>query len=135
MIMKKILLSLLLTAFSATTWAGDYDYLVVELSSGEKASFESAGLALTYSETELTVTPASGEVSKFTLTDLSKMYFSNTPTGVEKVQAVNDGPVKVYTVDGAYVGEFESLTIAKENLLKGTYVVNSQSNNLKISIP
>ena len=117
-----------------TTWADEYDRLFVELSSGEKVSFECTGLTLTYSETAMTVTPASGTASTFTLTDLSKMYFGNIPTGVEKVQTATDGPVKIYAADGAYVGEFESLETAKANLLKGTYIVKTKSDNLKISI-
>lgn len=133
--MKKILSSFILSIFSATIWAGNYDFLVVELSSGKQVSFASAGLTLTYSETAMTVTPASGNASTFTLTDLSKMYFSSASTGIEKIHAVNDGPVKIFSVDGVQAGTFESLEAARKRLAKGTYVVKSQSGNIKISIP
>lgn len=136
--MKKVLYSLILTMSSMMTWAEEYNSLVVELSSGEKVPFVSSGLTLTYSDTELTVTQANGIFSKFSLNDLNKMYFSiedlPVATGVEKVSAVEEGKVKVFTTDGALAGEFDSLSAAKKELPKGSYVVNSKTKNYKITI-
>ena len=78
-----MLLTMLVGALTAQ--AEDYTYLTFETTDGAKASVSVASdVTLTISGTTLTVGSQS-----FTLTNLSKMYFSNT----------DDAPWRVYRED------------------------------------
>ena len=86
--MKKILMLLTMLVGALTAQAEDYTYLTFETTDGAKASVSVASdVTLTISGTTLTVGSQS-----FTLTNLSKMYFSNTDettTGISEKLRVN----------------------------------------------
>lgn len=73
-----------------TANALDYPYLTFELTDGSKASVSvTSDATLTFSGTTLTIGSES-----FTLTNLSKMYFSasdETATGITSLQTADDG--------------------------------------------
>lgn len=123
---------LLLAALS--TQAADYKSLVFETASGTTA-VDLSSLVLTVENGTL-VAKNSATSQTFTLTDLSKMYFSNEEsTGISSVEASDaDAAVEVIDIAGREVGSFASLAEAKSTLRQGIYVVRQGSRTFKIVV-
>jgi len=132
--MKRTILSFCLAAAFVSVAADDYDYLVFQTSDGSEQAVSVSNLKLTFANGALTATNSDGSQT-FTLTDLSKMYFSDSATGISAVTA-NDGDesVEVYSVAGVRMGSFSFLSDAKSQLRQGVYVIKSNGKNLKISV-
>ena len=132
--MKKILLLVLLMIGTCASYADDYTYpyLVFETAGGAKTSVAISEGTITIADGQLTI---GGHT--FALSDLSKMYFSTTTTGIAEV-AVDDnlndnGCVDVYDLNGRKVlseGDSESLS----SLPKGIYIVKSGRKTYKVAI-
>ena len=71
--MKKLFLFLVVMTGTLAAYADEYPYLTFETTDGTKVSVTASSLTISISETTLT---AGGK--SFTLSDLSKMYFSTT---------------------------------------------------------
>lgn len=108
-----------------TAQAGDYTYLTFETTDGAKASVSVEGLTLSISGTTLTA----GEQS-FTLTNLSKMYFSTTDettTGIEEItNATLDEATDIYDLQGHKV--------SKEQMHRGVYIVKTKQGTYKMVV-
>lgn len=124
--MKKTILLTLLSIFSSLTMrAVDYPHLTFELTDGTKASVSvSSDVAITFSGTTLTIGSES-----FTLTNLSKMYFSTTSetTGISEVQAISDDEIEaIYDLRGHKV--------SKEQMRRGVYIVKTKNGTSKVTV-
>jgi len=124
--MKKTILLTLLCIFSSLTMrAVDHPYLTFELTDGTKASVSvSSDVAITFSGTTLTIGSES-----FTLTNLSKMYFSTTSetTGISEVQAISDDEIEaIYDLRGHKV--------SKEQMRRGVYIVKTKNGTSKVTV-
>ena len=123
--MKKILLLLTILVGTLTAQAEDYTYLTFETTDGAKASVSVASdVTLTISGTTLTVGSQS-----FTLTNLSKMYFSNTDetTGIEEItSATLDEATDIYDLQGHKV--------SKDQMRRGVYIVKTNSRTYKMVV-
>jgi ethanolamine utilization protein EutA (predicted chaperonin) len=123
--MKKILLLLTMLVGMLTVQAEDYTYLTFETTDGAKASVSVASdVTLTISGTTLTVGSQS-----FTLTNLSKMYFSNTDetTGIEEItSATLDEATDIYDLQGHKV--------SKDQMRRGVYIVKTNSRTYKMVV-
>ena len=125
--MKKILMLLTMLVGTVTAQAEDYTYLTFETTDGAKASVSVEGLTLSISGTTLTVGSQS-----FTLTNLSKMYFSNTDettTGISEELRVNSeefATATFYDLSGKMVD--------KSQLSKGVYIVKTNSRTYKMVV-
>jgi hypothetical protein len=82
--------------------------------------------------TSLVVTNGDG-TQTFTLSDLSKMYFSQT-AGINDIRDDNGQAVEVFHLSGQRVGSFIDLRSARQQLEKGIYIVKSNGQTSKISI-
>ena len=122
--MKKIFLFLALVIGTLTAQADDYTYLTFETTDGAKFSVGASSLTITISGTTLTAGSQS-----FTLSNLSKMYFSTSDetTGIKTItaQELSDA-TEVYDLNGRKV--------QKEQLRKGVYVIKTKSGNHKIAV-
>lgn len=100
--MKKTFFLLTMMGGMLTAEAADYPYLTFEKADGSKTSVSTESLTINISGTTLTAGNAS-----FNLTDLSKMYFSESDvTAVEAVQedaSWNDASCKYYDLQGREV--------------------------------
>ena len=129
--MKKILLFVLLMIGTYASYADDYTYpyLVFETADGTKTSVV---------VTEMTITIADGQLSvggqTFSLSDLSKMYFSTTTTGIANVNVDDNSFVDVYDLNGRKVLSNSQLSILNSQLPKGIYIVKSGSKTYKIAV-
>ena len=120
--MKKFFLFLTILVGTLTAQAEDYTYLTFETTDGAKASVAVADLTLTISGTTLTAGTQS-----FTLSNLSKMYFSNTDetTGIETItSATLDEDTDIYDLQGHKV--------TKAQMQKGVYIVKTKNRTYKI---
>ena len=132
--MKKIVL-LLMTLAGALTVQGRvhtlqemaeraYNFLTFEMTDGAKVSVAISSLTLTINGNTLTAGSQT-----FTLSNLSKMYFSNTDetTGIEEMtSATLEEAAEIYDLQGH--------RIAKEQMTKGIYIVKTKSKTQKIVV-
>ena len=130
--MKKIAIVFLLLVSALTTSAEGLPYLTFELTDGSKVSVDVTQLTLAISGNTL----KAGSLS-FTLTNLSKMYFSNineTTTGIEDVdeQALSDFSIaEVYDLNGRRILNGSSM---KGRLPQGVYIVKTREKTYKMMV-
>lgn len=133
--MKKIFILLCCVVFCSPMVADDYNYLNIATTDGTETSLSVSNLKITYSNGMLVATNGDGTQS-FTLTDVSKMYFSSTSTGISELGTVSeDGAVTVYTVAGVKLGVFENVDEAQRQLKSGIYLFKSKSKTFKTIVP
>jgi hypothetical protein len=124
--MKRIILFMAMLVGVLTAHADNYAYLTFETTDGAKASVSVEGLTLTISGTTLTVGTQS-----FTLSNLSKMYFSTsdetTTTGISEVMKANlDEATEIYDLQGHKV--------SKDQMRRGVYNVKTNSRTYKMVV-
>ena len=123
--MKRVLITCLILCAGLTAMhAEDYPYLTFELTDGTKASVPAASLTLTINGTTLTAGSQS-----FTLTNLSKMYFTTTnmSTGIKSIEngeLTNDS--EIYDLQGHKV--------TKAQMKKGVYIIKTKEKSYKIVV-
>ena len=101
-----------------------YNFLTFEMTDGAKVSVAISSLTLTINGNTLTAGSQT-----FTLSNLSKMYFSNTDetTGIEETtSATLEEAAEIYDLQGH--------RIAKEQMTKGVYIVKTKSKTQKIVV-
>lgn len=125
MLMKKIVLLLMTLIGTLKAQADSYSYLTFETTDGAKVSVAmEESMTLSISGTTLTVGTES-----FTLTNLSKMYFSTTDetTGIEEItSATIDDATDIYDLQGHKV--------TKEQMRKGVYIVKTKDRTYKLVV-
>lgn len=126
--MKKIVFMVMVWVGVLTVQANGYTYLTFETTDGAKASVPVSSLTVSISGTKLTAGSQT-----FTLTNLSKMYFSNTDesstTGIETVdrsQLDFDDNTEIYDLQGHKV--------SKEQMRRGVYIVKSKDRTYKMIV-
>ena len=123
--MKKILMLLTMLVGALTAQAEDYTYLTFETTDGAKASVSVASdVTLTISGTTLTVGSQS-----FTLTNLSKMYFSTSDeaTGISEQLSVNSEDFATATFY-----DLQGKVVDRSQLSKGVYIVKTKTGTHKL---
>ena len=123
--MKKIILFMTMMVGVLTAHADSYTFLTFETTDGAKASVSVSDLTLTISGTTLTAGTQS-----FTLTNLSKMYFSTsdeTTTGISEVMKADlDEATDIYYLQGHKV--------TKAQMHRGVYIVKTKSRTYKMVV-
>ena len=125
--MKKFFVLVMVLVGVLTAQAGDYAYLTFETTDGAKASVAVESLTLTISGNTLTAGS-----QQFTLSNLSKMYFSNideTATGIESIdnsQLAIDDSTEIYDLQGHKV--------SKNQMRKGVYIVKTNNRTYKMIV-
>lgn len=122
--MKKLFIIFMVLVGILTVQAEDYTYLTFETTDGVKASVPVESLKLTISGTTLTAGTQS-----FTLSNLSKMYFSTVDetSGIEEItNATLDEANDIYDLQGHKV--------SKEQMKKGVYIVKTKNRTYKMIV-
>ena len=99
--MKKLFLLLVVMTGTLAAYADEFPYLTFETTDGTKVSVTASSLTISISETTLT---AGGK--SFTLSDLSKMYFSTTDestTSCETAKGDVNGDGEVTITDAVVI--------------------------------
>lgn len=130
--MKRNLLIGMFAIGTTAALAYDYPYLVFQTTDGNATSVEVSDLTISVNGTSLVVTNGDG-TQTFTLSDLSKMYFSQT-AGIDDIRDDNGQAVEVFHLSGQRVGSFIDLRSARQQLEKGIYLVKANGKTSKISI-
>ena len=122
--MKKFLLIMMALVGALNVQAEEYAYLTFETTDGEKASVAVSSLTLTISGNTLTAGSQT-----FTLSNLSKMYFSNTDetTAIEEITtATLDEAADIYDLQGHKV--------TKDQMKRGVYIVKTKSRTYQMIV-
>jgi len=133
--MKKTILMLLFAMPLTQASAYDYNYLNLQATDGTVTSIDVASLKLTVSDGKLLAVNSSTN-QEFTLSELSKMYFSSeaSATGINELSTSDGDYAEVYTLAGLSKGKFTSVSEAKENLPAGIYIIKSQNKTYKVTV-
>ena len=122
--MKKIVIIMMALVGALTVQAEEYAYLTFETTDGAKASVDVSSLTLTISGKTMTAGSQT-----FVLSNLSKMYFSNTSetTAIEEITtATLDEAADIYDLQGHKV--------TKEQMKRGVYIVKTKSKTYKMIV-
>jgi len=119
--MKKYIVLLLMMMVTLAVHADSYTYLTFETTDGVKVSVEASSLTITISGTTLTAGS-----QPFTLSNLSKMYFSTSDetTSIDRIEngewKMEDAATAIYDLQGRKV--------TKDDLHSGqVYIVKTKS--------
>jgi hypothetical protein len=128
--MKKIILLFMTLVGTLTAQADGYTYLTFETTDGAKASVAVSDLTLTISGTTLTAGSQT-----FTLSNLSKMYFSTSDestTGIEEItSAAMDEATEIYDLSGKKIVNGK---LSNGKLPHGVYIVKTKSKTFKMVV-
>ena len=128
--MKKIILLFTTLVGTLTAQADGYTYLTFETTDGAKASVAVSDLTLTISGTTLTAGSQT-----FTLSNLSKMYFSTSDestTGIEEItNAAMDEATEIYDLSGKKIVNGK---LSNGKLPHGVYIVKTKSKTFKMVV-
>ena len=125
--MKRLFLGLLLALVSLSVQADDFRYMAFQTNDGTIRTITAEGLQLTFDDGKLTATSGDEQVV-ISLSELSKMYFTDTPVGIEApVLSQNelDDNAVVYNLQGMCVGRLQAQP-------KGIYIVKVNGQRRKV---
>lgn len=123
--MKTTIFAALLCAFSLTALADDYT-LYVETAAGSSAYAYDDLQRITFKDGQMVIETKSGESTSVGIATISRVYFDNVATGVEKVEpTVVTADKEVYDLSGRRVS-------VDTELSKGIYVVKEGGKTRKI---
>ena len=124
--MKKIFLVFTMVLGTLAAFADDYPYLTFETTDGSKVSVSSSSLTISIKDGKLTA-----GTQEFTLTDLSKMYFStsneSTTTGIEELENIT-------LDDAAIIYDLSGRKVSHEQMKHGVYVIKTNNGIRKVNV-
>ena len=127
--MRKKLLTAAFLAMQLSVQAADYNYLNVEKTDGTVISLSSSDLMITFADGYL----VAGFEKIAALSELSKMYFSNTEgtTAINGISADDDFSIAdadaVYDISGRQLSQ-------NSQLRQGVYIVKKNGRTLKVQV-
>lgn len=133
--MKKVFFALLLAVQTASAELYDYPYVAFQTTDGIVKTISVSSLSLTVSDGVLIATSDDGAES-FTLSDLSKMYFTTEAavTKVQNAESTDTSGVEVTSLAGVFYGTFPSVEAARQSLPAGMYIVKNSKETFKIAV-
>lgn len=126
---------LLLAAQTASAELYDYPYMAFQTTDGIVKTVSVSSLSLSVSNGVLIATSDDGTES-FTLSDLSKMYFTSEAvvTKVQNPESTGSSEVEVTSLAGVFCGTFPSVEAARQSLPAGMYIVKNSKETFKIAV-
>lgn len=127
--MKKMLTLLPAALFVMNAHAEQY--LSFQTTDGTILSFATTSLAMTVADGRLVI-KNDNESGSIALANLSKMYFSSSPTSVSGVKdSEESASAKVYDISGTYLGTLCSSDLNDSRLAPGTYIIKKNGKTKK----
>ena len=123
--MKKLFLLLTVLVTTLTVQAEGYTYLTFETTEGAKASVSVENLTLTINGTTLTAGS-----QQFTLSNLSKMYFSTSDETATGIEEINNAAIE----EATDIYDLQGHKVSKEQMRKGVYIVKTKSRTYKMVV-
>jgi hypothetical protein len=132
--MKKFFATIVALIGTLAAQAYDFPYLILQSADGNTQAVSVESLTITFADGQLVAVNDNGS-QIFTLTDLNKMFFSNSgdATGISTMESVGES-VEAFTLGGLSLGKFSSMVEAKRSLKAGVYVLRSKNKTVKIAI-
>lgn len=137
----KHLFTLLLSLCALGASAQQGNYLTFRQNSGNETSLSLEGLKITFSNGQLVATNGTQQAT-FALSDMSKMYFSATPTLISQATGseehcearIEGGRLHVTAPEGASVSVYaaDGRLMPHEGLQRGAYLVRIGQKVLKV---
>ena len=126
--MKGMFLGLFLTIVSLAVHADDFRYMAFQASDGTTRTVSLDGLKISFEGETLIATAGSEEVS-VSLSNLAKMFFTDTPAGIDTptVPGTDADDVVVYNLQGMCVGRLQAQP-------KGIYIVKLNGQTRKVTV-
>lgn len=131
--MKRTLISMLTLLAVTAASADNYSYLAFQTADGSTRSIGVESLEMTFSDGKLIASNGT-ESLEISVADLSRMFFSSEATAIKDISLDADSPVKVYTVEGVCVGNYDNMASASANMGKGVYIVKGEKTTHKITV-
>ena len=130
---KKLIFLSMLTTFSGSLKATDYDYLVFTLIDGTTQSIVTTNLSLTFNNGNLT---ARNETNTLVipLVNLQKMEFSNDGTTVIEEYASFDQNQTLMIDNSAEIYDLQGNRVTKDQMRKGVYIIKQGNKTYKITV-
>ena len=116
--------------------AADYQYLTIEKKDGTALSITAVGLNITYADGKMTATNGT-ETATLALTDLSRMFFSNSKeaTAIAAIEDLQpETAATVYDLSGRIVANEVLPSALSSQLRKGVYIVRQNTKTVKIQV-
>ena len=116
--------------------AADYQYLTIEKKDGTALSITAVGLNITYADGKMTATNGT-ETATLALTDLSRMFFSNSKEATAIVAIEDLQPetaATVYDLSWRLVANEVLPSALSSQLRKGVYIVRQNTKTVKIQV-
>ena len=116
--------------------AADYQYLTIEKKDGTALSITAVGLNITYADGKMTATNGT-ETATLALTDLSRMFFSNSKeaTAIAAIEDLQpETAATVYDLSGRLVANEVLPSALSSQLRKGVYIVRQNTKTVKIQV-
>lgn len=116
--------------------AADYQYLTIEKKDGTALSMTAVGLNITYANGKMTATNGT-ETATLALTELSRMFFSNTKdaTAIATIEDLQpETAATVYDLSGRLVASEVMPSALSSQLRKGVYIVRQNTKTVKIQV-
>ncbi len=125
--MKKSLLTFVAIVVSLMAQAYDYPYLAFQTSDGTVSTVSVESLSITFSDGQLVATSSDGSQT-FTISDLTKMYFSTEgTTAIKNIETEKaDGIGDIYDLTGRKVDTKE--------MKRGIYIIKTSNGTRKVTI-
>lgn len=125
--MKKFFVLVMVLVGVLTAQAGDYAYLTFETTDGAKASVAVESLTLTISGNTLTAGS-----QQFTLSNLSKMYFSNIDETATCIESIDNSQLTID--DSTEIYDLQGHKVSKDLMRKGVYIVKTNNRTYKMIV-
>ena len=134
-IMKKLVFITLITLETLHAQAYDYPYLVFQNVAGTTTVIAVESLSIAISNGKLVAMNANGSQT-FSLTDLSKMYFTRQAdlNDISQISSSKDEQIEVFTIDNICLGKYLNINEAKASLKPGLYIMKNKQKSYKIVI-
>ena len=116
--------------------AADYQYLTIEKKDGTALSITAVGLNITYADGKMTATNGT-ETATLALTELSRMFFSNSKEATAIVAIEDLQPetaATVYDLSWRLVANEVLPSALSSQLRKGVYIVRQNTKTVKIQV-
>ena len=138
----KHILTLLFCASALTVSAQNYNFLTLQKSSGSEKSLKADHVKITFEDGNLVATNGS-ETFSAPLSQMGKMFFSDTATSIETVEtnaealtaSIVNGQLRTNAPVGSRISVFSldgRLLNAQAPISRGTYLVRINNTTLKV---
>lgn len=126
--MKCFILGILMMVGTLPTMAGNYPYLTFELTDGAKVSVSVTSLTLSVNGTTL-----KAGSQTFTISNLTKMYFSSTDETTGGTNAIEE--LTADDLEGKEIYDLNGHKLDSDTQLpRGVYIVKSKNKTCKIVV-